>query len=723
MEETTEESLRFKWKPPACDQQHGEITQYEYLFTGLDDWVKDVVRRSSTARKRVQLDDLHPGTRYRFQVRAYSAAGPGPWSEHIDVRTSGSEVGPPRELHTVKTEAESVVVTWLPPHPIRGQITAYRLRYRDRNTDVPVEVILRDGDLACDAVRSAPSVVESSLCYRMDGLNPATTYAVEVQARAESGTWGDWSPKHYVTTKEGTDFGGGILTLVSSQAESMKVRWNPPGVLSNKVRYYLVSIKDTYKDAYQPPDATFNITRQRTDYQFENLKPATPYNVTVEGGAGDRKLWFISRIFETTEKVDGLLSWLSAPTDLELIEKSDTMLHVTWKPPEILLPAFQQLVTHYRVTLARFHPDTGLTDEPKTFTVPRPGNRIRFDGLIPDTPYNITVQAGTAQGYGEILWGTYSTLAPPGTPHILRLLMRTPKSLHVAWTPVWPEESSYTLIAKPLYSNSPLADLGRNVVVDDVEGGAKDFVIRGLTPETVYNVTLHPRDSTHVAYGVYATLPPGAFVVRNLRVCEETGHALSMSWDPVDHVSATHYQVRYAGPEATEWTEMPQKSRYELRCPGDPCKKLCYLLFNLDEDPGQLTVQVRAYVEGSWNRWKSAVRAPSPEPKALQKACCIVPPHYFVDHIGLGGTQWKVTIRPVPNDTTVLRYWVIVDRRETPGPINETELTDKVTADKLGIPYYVAGSFDRHTLKSERQFPIGDGEVRPSSPQFFLLSL
>lgn len=33
-------SLGFAWDPPKCNEQHGEITQYQYVFTGLDDWAK-----------------------------------------------------------------------------------------------------------------------------------------------------------------------------------------------------------------------------------------------------------------------------------------------------------------------------------------------------------------------------------------------------------------------------------------------------------------------------------------------------------------------------------------------------------------------------------------------------------------------------------------------------------------------------------------------------------
>ena len=73
---------------------------------------------------------------------------------------------------------------------------------------------------------------------------------------------------------------------------------------------------------------------------------------------------------------------------------------------------------------------------------------IKFDKLRPETIYNITVQAGTENGYGHILWGVYSTLAP-GESHILRLLYRTPTTLTVAWEPVWPLDEDY--VVSPVY--------------------------------------------------------------------------------------------------------------------------------------------------------------------------------------------------------------------------------------------------------------------------------
>lgn len=83
---------------------------------------------------------------------------------------------------------------------------------------------------------------------------------------------------------------------------------------------------------------------------------------------------------------------MGPPTDLRLLEKSDSMLYVTWEPPEIFEPKYRDLLTHYRVTIAPLDEYNNWQAGPlKNYTVQVPGNTIRFNDLRPETPYNITV--------------------------------------------------------------------------------------------------------------------------------------------------------------------------------------------------------------------------------------------------------------------------------------------------------------------------------------------
>lgn len=176
-----------------------------------------------------------------------------------------------------------------------------------------------------------------------------------------------------------------------------------------------------------------------------------------------------------------------------------------------------------------------------------------------------------------------------------------------------------------------------------------------MDPATTYNVTILLKDQNDGAWGVYSTLPPGWYLPKNLKHCDRTNFATSMSWEPVEHNLATHYQVRYIhlNQQRTHWVEEKEKHRKHLLCPRDPCNRLCYLVFNLPNNPDEYAFQVRTRVDGIWNRWKTAARLTVTEPPEIKENCCIVPPPYYVDNIGAPGTTWEISLEPAATETNI----------------------------------------------------------------------
>lgn len=96
---------------------------------------------------------------------------------------------------------------------------------------------------------------------------------------------------------------------------------------------------------------------------------------------------------------------------------------------------------------------------------------------------------------------------------------------------------------------------------------------------------------------------------------------------------------------------------------------MCYLVFNLDHHPQKFVFQVRAKVDGVWNRkcptcpsthsymhpagWKTAGRLSVSEPQEVKENCCIVPPPYIVTNIGAPGTWWEVNVAPAATEQNV----------------------------------------------------------------------
>lgn len=56
-------------------------------------------------------------------------------------------------------------------------------------------------------------------------------------------------------------------------------------------------------------------------------------------------------------------------TEMRLVEKADSMLHVTWTPPDIFEPEYRHLHTHYRVTIEPVDGYSMRPDARKNYTV------------------------------------------------------------------------------------------------------------------------------------------------------------------------------------------------------------------------------------------------------------------------------------------------------------------------------------------------------------------
>ena len=77
-------SVRLQWDPPAKKHRNGEIVLYEVLYHqqkhATSDWTTNATGLF------VLVDGLEPVTDYNFQIRAYTAIGPGPWSNRLPFR-------------------------------------------------------------------------------------------------------------------------------------------------------------------------------------------------------------------------------------------------------------------------------------------------------------------------------------------------------------------------------------------------------------------------------------------------------------------------------------------------------------------------------------------------------------------------------------------------------------------------------------------------------------
>lgn len=65
--------------------------------------------------------------------------------------------------------------------------------------------------------------------------------AVDFQAQSPSGSWGEWSPSYFATTRSTMEGPiPGKLRLLSASHDNLRVNWTPPPDVRNVVDQYLV---------------------------------------------------------------------------------------------------------------------------------------------------------------------------------------------------------------------------------------------------------------------------------------------------------------------------------------------------------------------------------------------------------------------------------------------------------------------------------------------------
>ncbi|KAK6038220.1 hypothetical protein COOONC_24275 [Cooperia oncophora] len=75
-----------------------------------------------------------------------------------------------------------------------------------------------------------------------------------------------------------------------------------------------------------------NVGTKQRSYTFKNLMGNTTYRASVEAFGGDVSLWYASNVFTTSL---ASLNWLPAPTDIVVLDKTNTSLEISWTAPII----------------------------------------------------------------------------------------------------------------------------------------------------------------------------------------------------------------------------------------------------------------------------------------------------------------------------------------------------------------------------------------------------
>ncbi|XP_022808474.1 uncharacterized protein LOC111345455 [Stylophora pistillata] len=163
-------TFNISWEPLPREKSYGKVTLYEVkaIFLKKENSRKRSVINSlsaNTSATFVVLSDFELCSKYNVSVRAYTAAGSGPYGEPSELKTSRPQ--PPGDFRATHSGTTQVTLTWK-QYDGEGNIE-YTLKYTGTKD---YDKAFKDGEKIVKPIQKSTQTVT--------GLNPGTKYVFEV---------------------------------------------------------------------------------------------------------------------------------------------------------------------------------------------------------------------------------------------------------------------------------------------------------------------------------------------------------------------------------------------------------------------------------------------------------------------------------------------------------------------------------------------------------------
>ncbi|XP_028812322.1 collagen alpha-1(XII) chain isoform X2 [Denticeps clupeoides] len=399
---------------------------------------------------------------------------------------------PPRDLQFSEVTSRSFRTTWFSD---AVDVMSFLVRFRPA-VDVTGDYV---------SLIMPPDTTTTILPY----LTPLTTYEVNVFAQYVKGDSFPLTGEETTLEEQGPVRN---LRVLEETTNSFRVSWQaaPGPVLKYRLFYYPVSGTGERLEA--------ETVGRETTIVLQELFPITTYRVSViaEYASG---LGPAMEIDGTTKEAKG------SPRDLRVFDETVSTMKLSWK-------AAPGKVLQYRVT---YKPPEG--GDRKEISVKGDSTTALLKNLEPATEYELFVSARYSSGFGDPLLGKGTTLEELGSPKDLVTKDVTDTSFAVSWTAAPGNVQLYRVTWKSLFSE----EAGEKTV----PGGVTTTVLQGLTPETLYKV------SVYAAYRhgegeplVGEETTDAAAAAKIVTVSEETERSMRVTWMPAPG-NVVNYRVTY----------------------------------------------------------------------------------------------------------------------------------------------------------------------------------
>ncbi|XP_030576757.1 collagen alpha-1(XII) chain isoform X2 [Archocentrus centrarchus] len=471
----TTNSLRVRWEPAD-----GDVRQYQIIYVPAAGGTESMTQVSGITTNTV-LRELRPDTEYKVTlIPIYTDAEGKRASENGKTKALGGV----KNLQVTDPTTSSLKVRW---DPAEGNVRQYRIFY------VPASGGAED-------MEQVSGGTTNTILRNLLSDTPYTVTVVPVYPEGEGLRQSDKG-------KTLPRIPPRNIQVYDPTPNSLNVRWEPA---TGQVQQYRV--------AYAPltgakPSESVLVPGSFNNAFLDNLIPDTPYSVTVTALYADGE--------GSAVKDNGKTLPRTGPRNMRVFDATTNTLTIGWDHAE-------GPVRQYKIAYAP------MTGDPITEFAMVPGNRnnAMLQNLLPDTPYNITVEAIYAEGPGGTLNGKGRTVGML-SPRNLRISDEWYTRFRVAWDPVSAPVQGYRLIYTPAGTNQP---------VDFFVGDVSSYTLTNLQPGTTYDVKVLAQYTN----GMSAPLAgQGTTLYLNVTNIEtyNVGHdKFCIKWTP--HRAATSYRIK-----------------------------------------------------------------------------------------------------------------------------------------------------------------------------------
>uniref|UniRef100_A0AAR2LH75 Collagen alpha-1(XII) chain n=1 Tax=Pygocentrus nattereri TaxID=42514 RepID=A0AAR2LH75_PYGNA len=471
----TTTTLTVKW-----DHAPGPVQNYKINFQPVAGG-KNLSTQVGGKKNSVVLQKLTPDTPYSITVTSVYRTG-----ENKDISGQGKTKPLGGNLRVTDPTMTSLNVKW---EPADGAVRQYKIFY------VP------SAGGPEDMVGLTPSRTTNTV---LRNLLSDTVYTVTVAPVYPEGEGLRLSEKGKTLPRTPPR----NIQVYNPTPNSLNVRWEPA---TGQVQQYKV----LYAPLSGVRPTEFVLVPGNTNNAFlDQLIPDMPYSVNVLAVYADGDGPQIKGNGKTLPR--------AGPRNMRVFDATTSTLSIAWDHAE-------GPVQQYKIAYAP------ITGDPITEFTVVPGNRNNaiLQNLLPDTPYNITVQAIYADGAGGSLVGNGRTLGLL-EPRNLRISDEWYTRFRVAWDPAPVPVMGYKLVYQPTGTYNESLE----VFVGDVTS----YTLHNLLPGTTYDVKVYAQYDGGLSGALTGQGTTLYLNVTNLETYNVDHDKFCIRWSP--HRAATSYRIK-----------------------------------------------------------------------------------------------------------------------------------------------------------------------------------